>query len=312
MNDAATGRGRRPETFVAHVLARAVINRWGTPAQREHYLPGIDTGDVWCQLYSEPGAGSDLASLATRARRDVDGDGWIVDGQKVWSSYAHVADYGLLLARTNPDVPKRKGVTFFVLDMRSPGIEVRPLRTMTGNTEFNEVFLNQVRVPEEAVLGEIDDGWRVAGSTLVSERGGLGRFRPAGGAEGLVELARRSGRWADPVLRDRLMSLCVRERVLRLTGRRYAGRGGASGSVTKLAGSVLRQDIADAALTCSGMSVQAWDSEQPAWVAELLEARSATIYGGTSEIQRNIIGDRILGLAQEDPLRETPWKQVPR
>ena len=206
----AVGLGMVGPTLIAH----------GTDAQKKRFLdPMLRGEEVWCQLFSEPGAGSDLAGLATRAERD--GDEFIVNGQKVWTSGAHYSDYGILLTRTNPDAPKHRGITYMLVDMRSPGIDVRPLRQITGAAHFNEVFLTDVRVPADQVIGEVDDGWRVTLTTLINERTLIG-----GGAGGgdlftdMAEMARRLGRSDDPIVRQGLASVYTRLELMRYLGMR--------------------------------------------------------------------------------------------
>ncbi|WP_309234787.1 acyl-CoA dehydrogenase family protein [Nocardia sp. XZ_19_385] len=303
--------------FVGRTLIEPTIAAWGTAEQQQRYLPGIGDGvDVWCQLFSEPGAGSDLASLATRARQ-AEGT-WTVDGQKVWSSFANLARYGMLLARTDPDQPKHQGITCFLLDMQSPGVTVRPLRQLTGEEHFCEVFLDAVVVPDEARLGPVGAGWRVAMSTLSAERSGLSGSSAAGGVPlaPVLAAARHSEGWADPVLRDRLMTLLVTERALELTNLRAQGgtRNSAHGSITKLAQSELSQRITELGYELAGAAAActAEDALTPEAYA-LLDSRRLTIAGGTSEIQRTIIAERVLGLDREpDPDRGRAWSEVRR
>ncbi|WP_067520357.1 acyl-CoA dehydrogenase family protein [Nocardia uniformis] len=305
--------------FVAHTLIGPTIAAWGTLQQQRRYLPGITSGaDIWCQLFSEPGAGSDLASLGTRAQSD--GDDWIVNGQKVWSSFANLAGYGMLLARTDPDKPKHAGITCFLLDMAAPGVTVRPLRQITGEQHFCEVFLDAVRVSDDIRLGEVNDGWRVALSTLSTERSGLSGSSEASGVPlaPVLELARRAGAWRDPVLRDRLMALLATERALHLTNLRAQApssqsRGGAEGSITKLAQSELAQRITELGYEVAGADAAYADTGLTPEAYALLDSRRLTIAGGTSEIQRTIIAERVLGLDREpDPNRGRPWSELRR
>lgn len=320
------GLGMAAPTILAH----------GTPAQRERWLRALWTGEeVWCQLFSEPGAGSDLASLATRAVRD--GDGWALTGQKVWTSMAHEARWGILLARTDPGVPKHQGLTFFVVDMTAPGVEVRPLRQLTGEAEFNEVFLTDVRVPDEQRLGAVGDGWRVARTTLMNERVAIGgaRIPREGGAIAAVTAAWR----AHPELRthaghDELMRLWVDAEAVRLTGMRLgqqlaAGAPGPEGSAVKLAFARLNQAVSGFEVELNGSeglryddwSTGTWSTERPQVVDFLgrshgyryLRAKGNSIEGGTSEILRTIIAERILGLPRETAAdRDVAWKDLPR
>lgn len=306
--------------FVSRTLVGPTIMQWGSAEQHERYLPGIAGGrDIWCQLFSEPGAGSDLASLSTRARRD--GESWVVNGQKVWSSFANLAGYGMLLARTDPDVPKHAGITCLLLDMGAPGVTVRPLRQLTGTEHFCEVFLDGVVVPDAARLGPVGEGWRVALSTLGAERSGLSGDSEAGGVAlgPVLARARRSGAWREPITRDRLTELLVLERALEWTNRRAgvvgAGMSGAAaGSITKLAQSELSQRIAELDFELAGPGAAYTETGELTPAAHgLLDSRRLTIAGGTSEIQRNIIAERVLGLDREiDPDRGQPWSRTRR
>ncbi len=299
----------------------------GTEDQRLRYLPRIvDASETWCQLFSEPGAGSDLASLATRAERD--GDGWRLTGQKVWTTWAHVADWGVCLARTDPDVPKRRGITYFLVDLHAPGVEVRPLRHLTGEVDFNEVFLDGVPVPDGQRVGDVGAGWAVAGATLSGERqmvsgagsGGVDRIGGSG-AEALVALARRTGGWDDPVVRQRVVGLWGEERIRGWTNARVraglrAGRSpGPESSIGKVHQGSLNQRIQRAACDLLGAGATAWSSDDrmPAEVRGMLRSLANTIEGGTTEVNKNVVGERVLGLPREpDPFQAAPWKDVPR
>ena len=294
----------------------------GTEEQKVRYIRPLLRGDeVWCQLFSEPGAGSDVASLQTRAVKD--GDGWLVSGQKVWTSVARYADFGALIARTDPDRPKHDGITMFVVDMHAPGVTVRPLRDMTGGATFNEVFFDGVRVPDRNVVGEVDGGWTASIRMLMHERVSIGgSTRPRRGAtfSSLSELARSRGMDGDPVVRQRLAELYVRERAVHLFGARLAqearlGRNpGSRGSVGKLAGAELARFSAGVAAELLGGDAIAWDStdrEAARWAAALLSAPAAAIAGGSNEVQRNIIGERVLGLPKEPQVdREVPFREL--
>jgi alkylation response protein AidB-like acyl-CoA dehydrogenase len=320
-------------------LAAPALFAYGTEEQRLRYLPAIVRNEeVWCQLFSEPGAGSDLASLATRAERD--GDGWRVTGQKVWTTWAHLADFGVLLARTDPGVPKRRGITYFLLDLRQPGVEVRPLRHLGGQVDFNEVFLDGAWVPDDQRVGDVGDGWRVAGATLSGERqmvagagsGGVDRIGGSG-ASRLVEAARRRsaaglpGGWDDPVVRQRVVALVAEERVREWTNQRVraglrAGRSpGPESSIGKVHQGDLNQRIQLAATDLLGAGALAWAAPPGGGYAEglpyevkgMLRSRANTIEGGTTEVNRTILGERVLGLPREpDPWRDAPWHEVPR
>lgn len=309
--------------FVGRTLVAPTLEVWGTDDQKARYLPGI-TGrtERWCQLYSEPGAGSDLAGLATRAEQR-DGT-WHVTGQKVWSTLAHIADRGLLLARTDPDAPRHAGITCFLLDMRQPGVVVRPLRQLTGRAdEFNEVFLDGALIDDDDRLGPAGAGWKVAQTTLTTERGMLSGGGSAGPTrvERLVAAARDGGRWEDPLVRQELVDLLIGERVLEVTKRRIAaelrlGNVPPAAAVTKLARSSLSRRIEDTACRLLGPHATAWqalDDEGAITVERFYLVQRDTIVGGTSDIQRNIIGDRALGLPREpDPFRNLPWSRTPR
>jgi alkylation response protein AidB-like acyl-CoA dehydrogenase len=300
----AVGIGMVGPTLIVH----------GTEEQKRRYLPALLRGDhVWCQLFSEPGAGSDLAGLRTRAVRD--GDEWVVNGQKVWSSGAHHSELGILLVRTDPDAPKHQGITYFVLDMRSPGVEVRPLRQINGVAHFNEVFLTDVRVPHANVVGEVNGGWAVAQTTLGAERALIG----GGGAVGfrdLARLARDQGRAGDPVLRQRLADAYMRFEILKFLGRRAQaaqrdGRSaGAEASVLKLAMSRHVALNGDLALALEGTTATLLHGDAPYggfWQQNFLNQWGIRIGGGTEQVQRNVIGERVLGL----PPEPRPDKQVP-
>lgn len=314
----------------------------GTGDQRLRFLPPmVRNEEFWCQLFSEPGAGSDLASLATRAERDeADGD-WVVTGQKVWTTWGFRADFGVLLARTDPERTKRRGLTYFLLDMRQPGVEVRPLRTLTGESEFSEVFLDRARIPDAHRVGAVGDGWKVAGATLSGERqmvsgagsGGVDRIGGSGIAH-LLALARRisaegrPGGWADAAVRQELMRLYSEERIRAWTNDRVreglrAGRApGPESSIGKVHQGELNQRMQAVAAELLGAYGQAWPADDPGAAYEdtlphevkgMLRARANTIEGGTSEVNRNILADRVLGLPREpDPWLDTPWRDVPR
>ena len=319
-------------------LAAPALFAHGTEEQRLRFLPPIVRNEeAWCQLFSEPGAGSDLASLATRAERD--GDDWVITGQKVWTTWAHLSDWAVLLARTNADVPKRQGLTYFLIDLHQPGVEVRPLRHMGGEIDFNEVFLEAARVPDACRVGEVGAGWKVANSTLSGERqmvsgagsGGVDRIGGSGVGY-LIRLAKRQsaeggpGGWSDPVRRDEIMRLYCEERVREWTNQRVrsqarAGRApGPESSVGKVHQGELNQRVQLAATSVLGMKATAWTGDLgdyagslPYEVRGMLRSRANTIEGGTTEINKNILGERVLGLPREpDPYASLPWREVPR
>jgi alkylation response protein AidB-like acyl-CoA dehydrogenase len=280
-------------------------------------------------LFSEPGAGSDLASLSTRAVRD--GDEWVVTGQKVWTTWADEADYAILLARTDPEKPKHQGITYFLLDMHQAGVEVRPLRQITGEAEFNEVFIDGARVPDAHRVGEQGDGWRVSASTLSSERqmvsgsgsGGMGRLGGSS-AERLITLAQEHGRWANPVVRNQIMRLWAQERIRGWTNARVraalsAGESpGAASSIGKVHQATLNQRTQDVMVDLLGTSALAWDSTEdedalPREVQGWMRSLANSTEGGTTDINKNILGERVLGLPREpDPWKGKPWKDIPR
>jgi len=296
----------------------------GTDEQRRTYLPGLLRADaIWCQLFSEPGAGSDVASLQTRAERD--GDEWVVNGQKVWTSGAHYADYGLLVARTNRDVPKHRGISMFIVDMHSPGVTSRPLRQIDGRAHFNEVFLDDVRLPADALVGQVDDGWRVTLAMLANERvaigaGGSSQSLSSDGYGSVLRLARARGCTDDPVVRQELAELYVWERILALLGMRIrealvSGRApGPEGSVAKLAATVLGKQAAGLGMALAGPGSLAWSEDEPGGGAEasaFLFAPMLGIAGGTTEIQKNIIGERVLGLPKDPAVdKDVPFRDL--
>jgi alkylation response protein AidB-like acyl-CoA dehydrogenase len=306
-------------------LVGPAILRWGTEEQKRRFVPPIAAHqDLWCQLFSEPGAGSDLAGLAARAERD--GDTWVVRGQKLWTSLADVAAFGILLARTDPDVPKHRGITAFLLPMRRPGVTVRPLRQITGDAEFCEVFLDDVRLDDSLRLGPVGDGWRVAIDVLMNERrsvSGTGAALPGTtSGRSVGALIQRHAPVADPALRHRLVQAYIEDRLVTLTNQRAAARRragqppGPEGSISKLYYSEHTQRLQNLAVDLEGAAAQAWPEgdrwlQGTAW--SLLRARAKTIAGGTSEVQRNILGERMLGLPREPEVdRSVPWSQVRR
>jgi alkylation response protein AidB-like acyl-CoA dehydrogenase len=328
-------------------LAAPALFAHGTEVQRRRFLPPIVANEeVWCQLFSEPGAGSDLASLSTRGVRED--DDWVVTGQKVWSTWAHLADFGVLLTRTDPNVPKRRGLTYFIVDMHAPGVEVRPLRHITGDVDFNEVFLDAVRIPDAYRIGAENEGWAVANATLSGERqmvagsgsGGVDRIG-GGGADRLLSLARTSNgharaNWDHEVTRQRLASLWSEDRIRNWTNQRVraglkSGRPlGPESSIGKVHQGDLNQRMQIAVVDQLGVGATAWvdvageRSEGPVTadryseglpyeVMGMLRSRANTIEGGTTEINKNVVAERVLGLPREpDEWRDVTWKDVPR
>jgi alkylation response protein AidB-like acyl-CoA dehydrogenase len=325
-------------------LAAPALFAHGTDEQQRRFLPPIVRAEeIWCQLFSEPGSGSDLASLATRAEHD--GDGWRVTGQKVWTTWADRADYAVLLARTDTDVPKHAGLTYFLIDMHQPAIQVRPLRHLGGEVEFFQVFLDGAVVPDRQRVGDIGTGWRVAQATLSGERqmvsgassGGVDRI---GGASilHLIRLARRRsadgrpGGWDEPAVRNMLVRLWCEERVRAWTNERVRASiagdraPGPESSIGKVHASDLNQRVQTAAADLLGAEGVAWrgDAEHiadldeyvrsmPPEVRGMLRSRANTIEGGTTEVNKNVLAERVLGLPKEpDPWRGRPWRDLPR
>lgn len=310
-------------------MAAPAILAFGTEEQRRRFLRPLWTGEhVWCQLFSEPGAGSDLAAVATRATRD--GDAWIVTGQKVWTSTAHNAKYAILLARTNPALPKHAGLTFFLCDMTDPGVNVRPLRQITGEAEFNEVFLTNVRIPDGQRLGAEGQGWTIAKATLNRERVvvGGGEAPREGGMAGVVARTwREHPRRRTPDLHARLMSLWVEAEVARLTGLRHQqrlalGQPGPEGSVIKLMFAQISQRLSSLEVELlgdEGLRYSSWTLTRPERIDftgrdagyRYLRARGNSIEGGTSEILLNVIAERVLGLPGDPRVdKDTPWTEL--
>ncbi|EHK88208.1 acyl-CoA dehydrogenase family protein [Saccharomonospora azurea] len=312
-------------------MAAPTILAVGTEEQKRRFLRPLWTGEeIWCQLFSEPGAGSDLAALATRAVRD--GDDWVVNGQKVWTSSAHNARWAILIARTDPDVPKHQGITYFVCDMTAPGVEVRPLRQLTGEAEFNEVFLTDVRIPDAHRLGGVGEGWRVAQTTLMNERvaiGGNAAPRESGMLGRVVETWRARPESRTPDLHERLLRLWVEQEAVRLAGLRLrqqlaAGAPGPEGSAMKLAFARLAQELSGLEVELlgeQGLRYDDWSLRRPELVDftgreagyRYLRAKGNSIEGGTSEVLRNIIAERVLGLPAEPRVdKDVAWKDLPR
>ncbi len=338
VNRALREAGGPPPTdrhFFGLSLAGPTVVSHGSDDLRGRMLRTMFTGEEsWCQLFSEPGAGSDLAGLACRAERD--GDEWVINGQKVWNTLAHAADRGMLVARTDPEAPKHKGMTYFALDMHAPGVEVRPLLQITGEAEFNEVYLTDVRIPDDDRIGDVGDGWRVSMTTLMNERTtiGGGSAPPQRGSGAIAEAVRI---WDEEVddktgpARDRLVRAWVEAEVLRLTNiragqARRAGNPGPEGSIAKLMFAEVNMRIYELCVDLLGAdalvgheyTMERGDSlglvGPPGSSRKMfLRSRANSIEGGTSEIQRNILGERVLGLPGEPRTDKTlPWSEVPR
>ena len=329
---AAGAPTNRPErNGIGLGMAAPTILAFGSNEQKQRWLRPLWTGEeIWCQLFSEPGAGSDLANLSTRAVRD--GDRWIVSGQKVWTSSAHIAARAILVARTDPDQPKHKGLTYFALDMRASGVEVRPLRQATGEAEFNEVFLTDVAIPDADRIGDVGQGWAVAMATLMNERVALGAFVfPREG--GMIGFSARAWRerpeLRTPGLHDQLLRLWAAAEISRLAAERLrqqlaAGQPGPEGSGAKLVAANLNQEIAGfevELLGGDGLRYGDWTMRLPEGADfygrdagyRFLRSKGNSIEGGTSEILRNIIAERVLGLPPEIRVdKDKPWKDLPR
>jgi alkylation response protein AidB-like acyl-CoA dehydrogenase len=331
--------GDPPISVIGIGMGAPVVLTYGNEEMKRDLLPRIFSGeDIWCQLFSEPSAGSDVAGLSCSAVRD--GDDWVLNGQKVWTTLAHVSRWGMLLARTNPDVPKHDGLSYFLLDMHAPGVDVRPLYQITGEAEFNEVFMTDVRIPNDHMLGKEGQGWRAAITTLMNERvaiGGGGAKRKGGGAtSALLKLwkKRKPGALSagqEAILRDRITRSYMENELLRLTAQRAraaqkAGNPGPEGSVAKLAQAEISKRLWETSLDVIGADGLAFeagyelrqsgpplDSAESLAKYQFLRSRANSIEGGTSEIMRNILGERVLGLPGEPRVDKTvPWKDVPR
>jgi alkylation response protein AidB-like acyl-CoA dehydrogenase len=315
---------------IGHGMGAPTVVTHGSEAQKlRHLRPLFTNEEIWCQLFSEPGAGSDVASLSTRAV--CDGDEWILNGQKVWTTLAHMSRFGMIVARTDPHAPKHKGLTYFVVDMQEQGVEVRPLYQITGEAEFNEVYFTDVRIPDSERLGEVGEGWRVSLTTLMNERVAIGGQVPTRGTGFIGELMKVYARTGPhgPTRRDEVMKLWIRAEVLRLTNVRAAqkraqGTPGPEGSIGKLAMAEVHKDISECAVDLLGAegtlfpdgypmrrpeSTALWQSAQQSF----LRARANSIEGGTTEIMKNILGERVLGLPGDVRVdKDRPWVEVPR
>jgi alkylation response protein AidB-like acyl-CoA dehydrogenase len=295
---------------ISHGMCLPMLHEYGSEQQKQTYVgDNIAARSVWCQMFSEPGAGSDVASLQTRA--ELDGDEWIINGQKVWTTLAHVCEYGIVIARTNPEVPKHTGISMFIVKMDAPGIEMRPIHQIDGGMHFNEVFFSDLRIPKDNLLGALHEGWRLATAMLMYERVAIGTGS-AGGistphTKRLIEHAQKNGRIQEPVLRQKLMKLHCEETAKSLVSMRTraeltAGQTpGPGGSLGKLHGSKILRDVRSLVNELVGMETDAWvEGDRGQWWGRLiLGSFQAGIAGGTDEIQKNIIGDRVLGLPRE-------------
>jgi len=296
---------------ISHGMCLPMVNDHGTHEQKLRFLPDLISGKtLWCQMFSEPGAGSDVASLQTKA--ELDGDQWVINGQKVWTTLAHVSDYGLAVARNDPDQVKHAGLSMFILDMKAPGVEIRPIHQIDGGSHFNEVFFTDLHIPKDWLLGELNTGWKLATAMLMYERVAIGAGGGGGVNTPMFDLLRKyatsSGALENPVVRDELMQVYSMETTKSLIAMRTraemkAGKTpGPGGSLGKLYGSVISWKMRDIALGIAGVGSIAWDDDNPHGGSEqslTLRSFAAGIAGGTDEIQRNIIGDRVLGLPRE-------------
>ena len=313
--------GTMNDLFSITMIGNTLLH-WGTEEQKRHFLPRILSGeDVWCQGYSEPGSGSDLASLSTRAV--LDGDEWVINGQKIWTSGGHLANWIFVLVRTNPQAPPHRGISMLLVPMDQDGVEVRPIRNMGGEVDFNEVYFTDARCPKDNVLGEVDNGWRVAMTLLGFERGEAAATLPImfrSELERLFDLARENGAAEDPVMRDKLADIYIANEVMRFLGedslaRYLAGHSpGPDAAVSKLWWSEYHKDVTELALDVLGRESLVAEGRRPtntimfqtddvgapntsaSWITTAMISRSGTIYAGTSEIQKSIIGEKLLGL----------------
>ncbi len=311
------------EFIISHGMCLPMLNEWGTPEQKERFLADNMSGrTMWCQMFSEPGAGSDVASLQSRA--ELDGDEWVLNGQKVWTTLAHKSDYGIVVARTDPDQVKHAGLSMFIMDMKAPGVEIRPIHQIDGGSHFNEVFFTDVRIPKDWQIGELNAGWKLATSMLMYERvaiGGAGAGKISQpNFKQLVKAATETGQIHNPVVRDQLMQIWSMETTKALVAMKNrdeqkAGKTpGPGGSLGKLFGSVIAWKVRAMLLEFAGPGSVAWDPSDETGgerVRTVLNSFQAGIAGGTDEIQRNIIGDRVLGLPREPAVdRDVPFRDL--
>ncbi|MGH3650127.1 MAG: acyl-CoA dehydrogenase family protein [Acidimicrobiia bacterium] len=329
LEEAGASIENRYTNLLGVAMGAGVLDAHATDEQKRRWLrPMFTNEEIWCQLFSEPGAGSDVAGLSTSAIKD--GDEWVVNGQKVWTTLAHIAKWGMLITRTDPEAPKHQGLTYFIVDMTAPGVDVRPLFQITGEAEFNEVFFNDVRIPDENRIDAVGAGWRVTLTTLMNERvaiGGVDTPRESGYIGQAVEVWRETG-MDDPVMRDRLLSLWADAEAARLTSVRAnelasAGIPGPEGSTGKLAWASLNKEITSFTVELMGLDGTLYPDGYELVRPEgprlhgpqkaFLRTRANSIEGGTSEIMLNILGERVLGLPGEPRVdKDVPWTEVPR
>ena len=314
------------QLIISHGMCLPVLNDFASPELKQKYMPSNISGEsVWCQMFSEPGAGSDVASLQTKAERD--GDEWIINGQKVWTTLAHVCDYGVLIARTDPDQPKHAGISMFMVDMRDPAVEIRSIHQIDGGRHFNEVFFTDLRIPAEWMLGDYNEGWRQATAMLMYERVAIGAGSTSGittpHSDRLIKAAKANGSIDDPVLRQEMMRVYSAEFAKSLVSMRTragmkAGRApGPGGSIGKLFGAKIMGQMRELVPAVVGSPVMGWeasgddDKVDDYWTKMILTSFQASIAGGTDEIQKNIIGDRVLGLPREPSVdKGVPFKEL--
>jgi alkylation response protein AidB-like acyl-CoA dehydrogenase len=309
--------------YIGQGMCLPTIFTHGTEDQKKRFMPGlIDGSDIWSQLFSEPGAGSDVAGLQMRAEKF--GDEWILNGQKVWTTGAHYSEWGEVIVRTDPDLPKHQGLTMFLVDLHAPGVTVRPLRQITGEAHFNEVFFDDVRVPDTQRLDDVGAGWKVALTTLMNERmaiGGAGGGGPrrAAGENALIRLAREAGAWDEGQTRDRVMDLFVQQRVLSMLRERMAeiakkGIPGPEFSMLKLLGARLAAAQSELSTNVAGAEALAWEGDNSTGervAMAVLQTRSGKIAGGTDEVMLNILGERVLGLPQDPRVdKDVPFREL--
>jgi alkylation response protein AidB-like acyl-CoA dehydrogenase len=327
----AGGPNAHPRNPIGYGMCGPTVVEWGTEEQKRKYLRPLFTGEeIWCQLFSEPGSGSDFAGLSAKGVKD--GDEWIVNGQKVWTTLAHISKWGLLVVRTDSEAVKHAGLTAVVVDMHGPGVEVRPLRQMTGEAEFNEVYFTDTRIPVSETLGNAGDGWRVSLTTLMNERVSIGGAIPQKGSGPIREAVKLWEKLPadrkDAATKDKLMKLWIRSEVARLTNiragqNRKVGVPGPEGSIGKMVSADLNKETYELCielLGAEGMLYGSYEMVRPdsAMIFDslpkaFLRARANSIEGGTSEVMRNILGERVLGLPGDVRVdREMPWSKVPR
>lgn len=309
------------EFTISHGMCLPMLAEYGTDDQKAAYLKDNIRGDkLWCQMFSEPGAGSDVASLQTKAERD--GDTWVINGQKVWTTLAHVSDYGVIIARTDPEVPKHAGISMFIVPMDAPGVEVRPIHQIDGGKHFNEVFFTDVSIPADNLIGELNNGWNMATAMLMYERVAIGAGATSGithdRTDSLIEEAKKRGLIDDPTLRQKLMRLYAMETCqsmvsMRTRAEMQAGKTpGPGGSIGKLSGTLIMNYVRDLSMEIVGASGVAWEGDSGGgWARGALTGLQGGIAGGTNEIQKNIIGDRVLGLPRDISVdKGVPFKDL--